>query len=253
MSRRAFIGLGIAGAAALAFGGAELLTRGRHGAGSTTSSGAAPFNMADFTVQRVADDPVYKPDQWRLTVSGLVNRDLSLSLAAFLALPQTNEIREFQCVEGWVVHSCPWEGVTVREIMAQADMKPTAKYLVFWSDDGLYSDTLTVEQAMRPDVLLAHKLDGRELRPEQGWPVRLVMPGSYGYKYVKWVGRLVVTDQPHTGYWEKYGYPDDAAIPGPNSTTTAGATTTAGGTTAAGGSTLEDTPGRRPARVSREA
>jgi sulfoxide reductase catalytic subunit YedY len=216
ISRRAFIGLGVAAAAALALGGREafqaLSHRGTTGTTGTTQGGV--FNIKDFTIQRVTDDPKYQPDQWRLSVTGMVNQELSLSLDKFLALPQTQEVREFQCVEGWKVRSCPWEGVTVREIMSRADIKPQAKYIIFWSDDGVYSDTLTVEQALKPEVMLVHKLDGQELTPEQGWPVRLVMPGNYGYKYVKWVGRVVVTDQPHVGYWEKYGYSEDATIPG---------------------------------------
>ena len=147
-------------------------------------------------------------------MTGLVKQELSLSLAKFLALPQVNQVKEFDCVEGWKVHQVPWEGVSVREIMSRADIKPEAKYIVFWSDDRLYSSALPVELALRPDVILAHKMDGKELPAEQGWPVRLVVPGNYGYKYVKWVGRVVVTDKPHVGYWEKYGYPDDATVKG---------------------------------------
>ena len=216
ISRRTFIGLGVAGAAALALGGRELFQALSHrgAAGTTGAAPAGVFSIKDFTIQRVTDDPAYKPDQWRLSVTGMVNQELSLSLDKFLALPQTQEVQEFQCVEGWKVHSCPWEGVTVREIMSRADIKPQAKYIVFWSDDGVYSDTLTVEQALKPEVMLVHKLDGQELAPGQGWPVRLVMPGNFGYKYVKWVGRVVVTDQPHVGYWEKFGYAEDATIPG---------------------------------------
>ena len=67
---------------------------------------------------------------------------------------------------------------------------------------------------MRPDVILAHKMDGKELPAEHHRPVRLVVPGNYGYKYVKWVGRAVVTDKPHVGYWEKFGYPDDTTVKG---------------------------------------
>ena len=216
ISRRAFIGLGVAAAAALALGGREVfqVLSDRGTTGTTGAAQGGVFNIKDFTIQRVADDPKYQPDQWRLSVTGMVNQELSLSLDKFLALPQTQEVREFQCVEGWKVRNCPWEGVTVREIMSLADIKPQAKYIIFWSDDGVYSDTLTVEQALKPEVMLVHKLDGQELTPEQGWPVRLVMPGNYGYKYVKWVGRVVVTDQPHVGYWEKFGYQEDATIPG---------------------------------------
>jgi sulfoxide reductase catalytic subunit YedY len=210
-SRRAFIGLAVAGAAALAIGGRQLLMRGSSGDTVTTERA---FDIKDFGIRSVKDGPQYQPDQWRLTVTGLVKQELSLSLAKFLALPLVNQVKEFDCVEGWKVHQVPWEGVSVREIMSRADIKPEATHIVFWSDDGLYSSALPVELALRPDVILAHKMDGKELPPEQGWPVRLVVPGNYGYKYVKWVGRMVATDKPHVGYWERYGYPDDATVKG---------------------------------------
>lgn len=211
LNRRAFIGLAVAGAAALALGGRQLLVGGSSKGTGTT---ARAFNIKDFGIRSVKDGPQYQPDQWRLTVTGLVKQELSLSLAKFLALPQINQVKEFDCVEGWKVHQVPWEGVSVREIMSRADIKPEAKYIIFWSDDGIYSSALPVEVALRPDVILAHRMDGKELPAEQGRPVRLVVPGNYGYKYVKWVGRVVVTDKPHVGYWEKYGYPDDATVKG---------------------------------------
>lgn len=211
LSRRTFIGLAVAGAAALAVGGRQLLLSGSRGTSGTT---AGRFDINDFQIRSVADGPNYQPDQWRLTVTGMVKQELSLNLAKFLALPQVSQVRDFDCVEGWGVHQVPWEGVTVREVMSRADIKPEAKYIIFWSDDLLYSDVLPVEIALRSDALLAHKLGGKELSADQGWPVRLVVPGKFGYKYVKWVGRVVVTDQHHVGYWEKWGYSDDATVSG---------------------------------------
>jgi len=216
VSRRTVLGMLLAGAAAVALGGWELLVRGRGSGtpppGSPATTSAKAFNIDDFTIQRVTQDPRIKPEEWRLSVTGLVGTELHLSLADLRALPQTQEVREFQCVEGWVVHNVPWAGVAVQEIMTRAGVKPEATHLVFRSDDGVYSDSLTVEEARRPEVVLADRLGGQELPREQGWPVRLVVPGDYGYKYVKWVGGIEATDKPYVGYWEQRGYPVDAQV-----------------------------------------
>lgn len=212
VARRSFIGLSAAAVAALALGGGGLLTLGCSSPRPTETPVDAVELAGLFQVQRVTEDPVYLPGQWRLKVTGLVERELDLTLADFLSLPQTEVTRDFECVEGWAVPGVPWEGVTVAAIMDRAGMRPEAAYLRFWSDDGVYSDQLTVERAGRPEVLLAHKMGGAELPKDQGWPVRLVVPGQWGYKSVKWVGRIEVTDTFDLGYWEQRGYPDDATI-----------------------------------------
>jgi len=213
IARRRFMGLSAAAVAALVLGGGELLTSGCSPSTSPTESAGSAAELASlFRVQHVTKDPTYLPNQWRLKVTGLVERELDLTLADFLALPQTDMVRDFKCVEGWEVPNVPWEGVTVSEIMDRAGVRPEAAYLHFWSDDGVYSDQLSVPQARRPEVLLAHKMGGAELPKDQGWPVRLVVPGKWGYKSVKWVGRIEVDDTFDVGYWERQGYPDQATI-----------------------------------------
>jgi hypothetical protein len=212
IGRRRFIGFTAAAVATLALGGGELVTSGCSSPSPTEPAGDAAELASRFRIQRVTKDPTYVPDQWRLKVTGLVETELNLTLADFLALPQTEVVRDFECVERWVVPRVPWEGVTVGEIIDRAGVRPEAAYLHFWSDDGVYSDQLSVEHARRPEVLLAHKMGGAELPEDQGWPVRLVVPDNWGYKSVKWVGRIEVTDEFDLGYWERLGYPDDATI-----------------------------------------
>jgi DMSO/TMAO reductase YedYZ molybdopterin-dependent catalytic subunit len=78
--------------------------------------------------------------------------------------------------------------------------------------DNAYSESLTFEQAKQADVLLAYELDGKPLLRQQGQPLRLVVPGMYGYKYAKWVNRIEVVDRVIPGYWEQNGYDVDAYI-----------------------------------------
>jgi sulfoxide reductase catalytic subunit YedY len=207
IGRRTFIGLIVAGVAAL-FLGKEVLQRISLGAGVSTSGGS-------FRINSITSGPAFDRSSWRLTVDGLFRAPMTLTFDQFLDLPQAERTRDFYCVEGWGVKGVQWTGVTVRELMERADIDPRATHLVFHSGDGEYTDSLTLDEALRADTLLAHEMDGAPLKPEMGQPLRLVLPGNYGYKYVKWVVRVEAIApgaEGYEGYWENYGYPADATI-----------------------------------------
>jgi sulfoxide reductase catalytic subunit YedY len=207
IGRRAFIGLIIAGLAAL-FLGKEIIPRFPGGVTRSLQGG-------DFRINSIASGPDFDPATWRLIVDGLVRKPLTFTFAQFSDLPQVERTRDFQCVEGWSVSGVQWKGVTMREVMERADIDPQATHLVFYSGDGAYTDSLTLEEALRPDTLLVHQMNGIPLKPEMGSPVRLILPGNFGYKYVKWVVRVEAIargSEGYKGYWEKYGYPADAHI-----------------------------------------
>jgi hypothetical protein len=83
--------------------------------------------------------------------------------------------------------------------------------VIFYAVDGFHS-SLTIEDAMADDVLLAYEMNGEPLPEEQGYPLRLVVPGKYGYKWVKWIDQVQVVDYDHKGFWELRGWNDDAGI-----------------------------------------
>ena len=209
IGRRAFIGLVLAGLIAL-FVGKDIFARVTSGA----SSGGA---TSGFRINSVKQGPPFDEATWRMTVDGLVGNPFSLTYSQFTDLPTTKVVRDFYCVEGWGVRACEWKGVAVTELMERAKIDSQATRLVFHSGDGVYTDSLTLEQAGLEDVLLVYELNGAPLPPDMGQPVRLIYPGHYGYKYVKWVERVEAInekDTPFTGYWEGYGYSDDATIAG---------------------------------------
>jgi DMSO/TMAO reductase YedYZ molybdopterin-dependent catalytic subunit len=131
-------------------------------------------------------------------------------------LPQIESTQDFYCVEGWGVPDVEWKGVRVRTLLERADIDPQATHLIFHSGDAAhYTDSLTLEEAMRPDTLLAQGLDGEPLIPGMGSPVRLIIPGKYAYKCVKWVERVeavALGPEGYLGYWEERGYSQDASI-----------------------------------------
>jgi DMSO/TMAO reductase YedYZ molybdopterin-dependent catalytic subunit len=157
--------------------------------------------------------PHFDPATWRLTIDGLVDRPQSLTHAQVLALPRARQTSDFHCVTGWSVPGVHWGGVRFGDLLARAGVSPRATALTFTSAEEPYVDTLTLAQLRAaPDAMLALEMDGKPLTRAHGAPARLVLPEMYGYKGVKWVKRITVTDTVTDGYWEQRGYDRDAYV-----------------------------------------
>ncbi len=213
IGRRAFLGLTVAGLSSLAWGGAALDL-----ASKTTMlvpeslRAALPFGQGwrIYAVNRPY--PRFDPATWRLRVDGLVERPLSLTYADLLALPQARQTSDFHCVTGWSVDDVGWTGVRFADLLAAARPRPGAGALRFVSAERPYVDSLSLGQAMVADAMLAHGMDGDQLTRAHGAPARVVMPRMYGYKGVKWVERITVTDRVRDGFWQQRGYDRNAWI-----------------------------------------
>ncbi|MEY2515793.1 MAG: hypothetical protein QOJ89_3151, partial [bacterium] len=156
--------------------------------------------------------PTFDPATWRLRIDGLVERPVTLTHAQLLALPRVRQTSDFVCVTGWSVDDVRWTGVRFADLLAAARPLPSARALKFVSAEEPYEDSLTLAQAHASDALLAYGMDGHPLERKHGAPARLVMPQMYGYKGVKWVQRIEVTDRVQDGYWQLRGYDRDAWI-----------------------------------------
>jgi DMSO/TMAO reductase YedYZ molybdopterin-dependent catalytic subunit len=156
--------------------------------------------------------PRFDPATWHLRIDGLVAAPQRLTYDELRALPSVRQTSDFHCVTGWSVSGVRWAGVRLSALLAEARPLPAARALVFVSAEEPYADTLTLAQAMTPDALLAYDMDGAPLTRPHGAPARLVMPQMYGYKGVKWVTRIHVTDRVIDGFWEQRGYDRDAWI-----------------------------------------
>ena len=181
---------------------------------------SAVWARADY--QRVKEFPVrsiegpQKVDlkTWRLKIEGLVDKPISLSFDEIKAFPQKIETKNFICVEGWGLDNQKWEGVHLKEIFSKVKISQKAKFITFHAAGGQYKDSLSLKEALESDTMLAYKLNGKNLSPDHGFPLRLIIPRMYAYKGVKWVERIVFTEKQEVGYWEKGGYPVDGSIPG---------------------------------------
>ena len=154
--------------------------------------------------------PAFDPQSFRLTIDGLVERPLTLSYDELRALPAVRQISDFHCVEGWGVDDVRWDGVRMQSIAELVQPTDDAKFVTFHSLAGVYRDSLSLQQSMLPDVLLAYDLDGLPLTPAHGLPLRLVMPRMFGYKGSKWLTRVEYRSAQDIGYWEQRGWRVDA-------------------------------------------
>jgi DMSO/TMAO reductase YedYZ molybdopterin-dependent catalytic subunit len=151
--------------------------------------------------------PTFDSATWRLQVGAK-----SYTWEQLLALPRTVLVRNFHCVTGWSVFNVTWEGVRLKDILADAGF-PESPAVLFHSGDGEYTDSLTAEQALHPDTMLVYQMEGAPLPRLQGGPVRLLVPNMYGYKSVKWVEAITPSDNPgYRGFWQQRGYSVDAYL-----------------------------------------
>ncbi|MEU9123784.1 molybdopterin-dependent oxidoreductase [Streptomyces sp. NPDC048506] len=149
---------------------------------------------------------------YRLTVDGLVRHRASYRLADLRAMPQTRLVRDVQCVTGWRVPRTPFEGVRLADLLDAVGVRPEARAVRFTCFDGAYSESLTLEQARRDDVLVALRMQDRPLGHDHGGPVRLYVAPMYFYKSAKWLSGITLTDHVQPGYWENLGYDVDAWV-----------------------------------------
>jgi len=150
--------------------------------------------------------------EYALTVDGLVEQPATLSFADLAALPQTTMTRDVQCVTGWRVEDVTWSGVLLSDLLAHVGVARIGTAVQFGSFDGVYTESLDMEQAMRPDVLIATSMQGEPVSHNHGGPVRLYVAPMYFYKSIKWLDRVTVTDEVVPGYWEDRGYDIDAWV-----------------------------------------
>jgi DMSO/TMAO reductase YedYZ molybdopterin-dependent catalytic subunit len=149
---------------------------------------------------------------YRLSVSGLVARPGRHTLAELQAMPQTQLVRDFQCVTGWRVPDVPWAGVRLGHLLDLAGPAPEATAVRLTSFDGTYTESLTIEQARRDDVLVALRMLDGPVSHDHGGPVRLYVAPMYGYKSLKWLSGIELTRTVAPGYWEDRGYSVDGWV-----------------------------------------
>ncbi|MEU5713607.1 molybdopterin-dependent oxidoreductase [Streptomyces flaveolus] len=214
VGRRAMLGMLGAGAAGLA--AAPYLQRGWEGflgaasqVDATGLTGLLP-NPGGFRYYSVVGSVPHKDaTNYALKVGGLVDKPKTYTLDELRAMPQTRVVHDVLCTDGWRVDKTPFEGVKLADILDAAGVRSSGAAVRFTCFDGAYSESLTLEQARRSDVLVALNMQDKPITHEHGGPVRLYVAPMYFYKSAKWLSGISVTDKVVPGYWEERGYAVD--------------------------------------------
>jgi len=163
-------------------------------------------SINDFRENSIKGPQYVNSSAYRLTVTGLVNRTTVYTYDEVLAkFPHYSKVVTLHCVEGWDV-TILWEGVLVRNILDDAGIEPKANTVVFTAADG-YTTSFPLTYFTGQDILMAYRVNNVTLPAARGYPFQLVAEDKWGYKWIKWVEKIELTDDPtYRGYWEERGY-----------------------------------------------
>jgi DMSO/TMAO reductase YedYZ molybdopterin-dependent catalytic subunit len=147
--------------------------------------------------------------EWQLVVDGEVEQPLRLNWEELMALPQTEDVSDFHCVTTWSKLGIKWKGIRFLDLAALAMPKETATHILCYGYDD-YTTNISLEEALKPDVLLAHTVEGQPLPKEHGGPLRMITPQLYAWKGSKWISRIEFLKANKRGFWEERGYSNTA-------------------------------------------
>jgi DMSO/TMAO reductase YedYZ molybdopterin-dependent catalytic subunit len=149
--------------------------------------------------------PRFDPQTWTFRCFGLVEQEMVWSWEQFLALPRVRLVSDVHCVTRWSRLDNEWEGVHIREIMTRVRPRPEASFVMQHADPD-YTTNIALQDLVHDDVVLALKHNGRDLEPDHGGPMRLVVPKLYFWKSAKWLRAFEFLDVNPPGFWEQNGY-----------------------------------------------
>jgi DMSO/TMAO reductase YedYZ molybdopterin-dependent catalytic subunit len=169
-------------------------------------------SINDFRENSIRGPQYVDISEYQLRITGLVESPQSYSYDEVISLfPSYEKVVTLYCVEGWDVKIL-WEGVLVEDLLAEAGILPEAKIAIFHAYDG-YTTSLSLDFITDNDILMAHKMNGVTLPAARGFPFTLVAESKWGYKWIKWITEIELSDdEDYQGYWESRGYSDSGDL-----------------------------------------
>ena len=162
-------------------------------------------SQTGFRENSIRGSQYVKKEDYQLEITGLVKSPLTYTYDEVLTYGQYKKVVTLNCVEGWSA-TVLWEGMLVRDVIANAGILPQAKVVIFYAYDG-YSTSFPLEYILDNDIIMAHKMNEIALPPERGFPFALVAEEKWGYKWIKWITKIRLSDDVnYRGYWESRGY-----------------------------------------------
>jgi DMSO/TMAO reductase YedYZ molybdopterin-dependent catalytic subunit len=167
-------------------------------------------NIRDVSIRGPQDIDI---NMYTLKVDGLVENQKEYTYDEVLDHKRYSKVVSLNCVEGWSATNL-WEGILIKDLIQEANPKPEANTVIFHAKDG-YTSSLPLNYIIDNDILLAYKVNNVTLPKKNGYPFTVVAQQKYGYKWVKWVTRIELSDNPdYKGFWESRGWDNQADIPG---------------------------------------
>ena len=146
---------------------------------------------------------------WDFRVFGLVRNPIRVTFDELVALGTQEQSSDIHCVTRWTKLDMPWKGVPMRAVLDLVQPLDRARFVIAHAEQG-FSANLPLEAVDADDAMLAYEAEGAPLTPEHGFPLRLLAPSRYFWKSAKWLRGLEITDVDRPGFWEGYGYHNDA-------------------------------------------
>ena len=169
-------------------------------------SGERLSSVNDFRENSIKGPQQVDIESYRLEIVGLVNTPGSYAYDEVIDRYESyKKVITLDCVEGWSVKLL-WEGILVKDLLAKAETLPDAKVIIFHAYDG-YTTSFPIENIANNDIIMAYNMNGEALLPERGFPFQLVAESKWGYKWIKWITEIELSDDVnYKGYWEERGY-----------------------------------------------
>ncbi|MBN2042297.1 MAG: molybdopterin-dependent oxidoreductase [Candidatus Aenigmarchaeota archaeon] len=168
-------------------------------------------SVNDFRENSIAGPQDVDISSYRLRVTGLVENQKEYTYEEAVSLQTYSKVVTLYCVEGWEARIL-WEGIIVSDLIQKSGIKPEANTVIFHAVDG-YTTSLPIGYVTDKDIILAYRMNGVTLPKERGFPFQLVAEDKWGYKWIKWVNEIELSNDPnYRGFWESRGYSNDANI-----------------------------------------
>lgn len=167
--------------------------------------------VTNWPVLDLGVHPEIRREDWHIRISGLVKKPQRFDFAGLMELPQFEDVSDFHCVTGWSQLGMKWRGVKLSDLLSVCELESSAQFLFVKASDG-YSTNLSLEEALKSDVLLVYEWNGQALPREHGGPVRMITPQLWAWKGAKWISEIEILAQDRRGFWEERGY-SNSAIP----------------------------------------
>lgn len=170
-------------------------------------------SIANVYENAIAGTQYINASTYKLAITGLVNKTIQYSYDDVInGFQKYQKVVTIHCVEGWSAEIL-WEGFLITDILEKAGVKSDAVACIFYASDD-YSTALPLDYLTNNRIMIAYKMNGLIIPPERGFPFQLVAESQYGYKWIKWLTAIELTDNVgYLGYWESRGYANNATVP----------------------------------------